>query len=759
MLAFALAATVWLYVTVTQRFEGRLWVTPTRIWSAPLELEPGARLSAEELDDRLTRSGYARVDEPTHPGQFAGGGAAVRLFARGWVAADGMRVEPARFDLRFVGRRLLSVRDARGDAVGRARLEPELLATLHGAVHEEREPVALEEVPRSLVLATLAAEDARFLSHAGVDVRGIARAALANARRGRVVQGGSTITQQTVKNLYLHPRRSLVRKLREAAMSLILDARYPKERILEVYLNELYLGQRGPVAICGVAAAARFYFGREVGALGLAESATLAGMIKSPGRFNPFRHPEAALARRDEVLDAMARLEMVTPNEVDRAKAEPLTLASGSGGFAGGGYAVAYARARVHELLGEELAREGGLSVHTTIDTAWQRRAEDALRHGLDALDRSAGAADGTRLQGAVLVTRPGRGDIVAMVGGRDFGESQFNRAVQARRQPGSCFKPLVFAAGFDAAAGGGEALTAATLLRDEPLSIRVGNGEWSPRNHDGTFRGRVSVREALEQSLNVPTVHAARRVGLDRVVETARRCGIRSPLEEVPSLALGTAEVTPLELAAAYGTLAAAGIHREPRILSAVWDEAGRAVALPPQPSRQAIDPVAAGLVTEILQGVLARGTATSAARLGFRGHAAGKTGTTDDTRDAWFVGYTPELLGLTWVGYDDNRETGFSGARAALPIWVELMAHADPEREFTVAADLTTVEICTESGELAAGGCPEVREEAFAAGTQPETRCRLHEGRFKRFFRKIFGRKQTAALDEGPPEAVPTT
>jgi penicillin-binding protein 1B len=611
----------------------------------------------------------------------------------------------------------------------------------------------LAAVPEQLRDSVLAAEDARFFAHHGVDFRGILRASWANVRRGKIVQGGSTITQQTVKNIFLDQQRSWWRKAREGLLSVMLDASYSKDRILEVYLNEVYLGQRGPVAICGVQAASRFYFGRDVADLSLGESALLAGLIRSPGRYNPFAHRDRAIKRRDQVLAAMQRLGQITDEQAESARAERLQLASGSSGFARAPYAVDFVRGRLAELVSPETLRWEGLRIYTTLDTVWQTHAEAALREGVERLERGGRAERDGPLQGVVLVLEPATGAIRAMVGGRDYAGSQFNRAVQARRQPGSCFKPFVYAAGFEnTVRDEGKGLTPATLLDDSPFEMRSGGKTWSPTNYDGAYRGWVTVRTALEQSLNVPTVRAARRVGLDRVIEISHEAGIASPLRALPSLALGAIEVTPLELAAGYATLARLGRSGRPMIVREIVDGDGNVLVRPRVEWSDAVSPQAAYLVNHLLRGVLQRGTARSAAALGYRGSASGKTGTTDDTRDAWFVGYSSQLLSLVWVGYDDNSETGLTGATGALPIWVDLMRRAgaiDRSAPDIVPEGIVERRIDPETGGLVQRGCTRWIDERFAEGSAPRRRCVEHGGPFRRWFQRMRGKPPYADAD----------
>lgn len=752
LLVLAAGYLLHMFVSVTTGFDGRLWTLPSRIYSDVLVMEEGGRLSQAQLAARLSRSGYASLEErPRRAGQYRRRGATLEIYLRAFSAptdsADARLVRVS-----FEGDRLRALRDEAGRPVRRLVVEPELLATMYGPRHEERELIRLEEVPEALEQAVLAAEDARFYSHNGLDLRGILRAGAVNIREGGIVQGGSTITQQTVKNLFLGQERTWWRKGREIVMSLILDGRYPKERILEVYLNEVYLGQRGSVAICGVQAAARFYFGRTLDQLTLSECALLAGLIRSPGSYNPFVDQARAISRRNQVLQAMKRLELIDESRINEALEEGLHLASGGGGYQDAPYAVDFVRSQLAKRYPRHVLMEEGLIVYTTIDTRLQQRAEQSLNRGLQRLERerpSLRRPPGEEaIQGAMVATKPASGAIVAMVGGRDYGRSQFNRVVQASRQPGSCFKPFVFAAGFELAQGRrANGLTPATMLDDSPLELRSGGESWTPANYDGTHRGAVSVRRALEESLNVPTVRAALSVGLDQVISTARACGIESPIRPLPSLALGAAEVTPLELATAYGAFSHRGVRVRPWIIRAVTDRHGNRLVGRGVERRRAVSQQTAYQISDILRGVFERGTARSAAAYGFNGIAAGKTGTTDDTRDSWFVGYGAELLALVWVGYDDNGRTGLTGATGALPIWVSFMK---PEVEMIDLGPsarqhgMVRVIIDVESGQLAGPGCPETREEWFAPGTEPREECGLHRGRFRRWLRKVFGRQR---------------
>jgi penicillin-binding protein 1B len=760
LVVVALVGFLYTYVSVTSRFGDSIWPIPSRVYSDVLVLEPGTVISAEEFAERLADAGYAKTTGPTsRAGQFRHSGATIEVHLREFDAPR-QAADIGRYSISFRDGRVSAVRDGGGSWVERIVVEPLLLATLYGPRHEERQLVDLDDVPEGFRRAVISAEDARFYDHLGVDLRGILRAAWANLTHGRIVQGGSTITQQTVKNLFLGQQRTWWRKFREVGMSLILDARYEKDEIFEVYLNEVYLGQRGAVAVCGVEAAARFYFGLPLADLSLGEWALLAGMIRSPGNYSPFVHPDRAVERRGQVLDAMQRLGHIDVSQKETAASEPLRLASGQRLSAPAPYAVDFVQAHLAERYPTSVLNTRGLRIYTTIDPTAQARAAAALKQGLERLEHGypsvRGQLDERRLQGAVVVTSPSTGAIRALVGGRDHSESQFDRAVQARRQPGSCFKPMVFAAGFELAIQGEEnGLTPATVLDDSPLELVSGGKNWSPANYDKTFRGSVTVREAIEDSLNVPTVRAAGRIGLERVVETARACGIRSPMAPLPSLALGTAEVSPLELASAFGTFANGGVRYAPWIIRSVTDSSGQTLEGQGIQSERAISPQTAFLVTDMMQGVFERGTAKSAVAHGYRGGAAGKTGTTDDTRDSWFVGYSADRLALVWVGYDDNARTGLTGATGALPIWVQIMkdeAEASPLRSRRLEG-MVQRKIDPESGELATGGCPRVVQEYFVRGTEPDRDCSLHQGRFKRWLRKFLGKNEDEKQGSGAP------
>jgi penicillin-binding protein 1B len=733
------------YLDVTRRFEARQEQFPSRLYSSSLELAEEQDLPAYSLLARLARLGYRRVDSgPSHAGEYLLAGRELRIWLRefdypeGHFAGDRVRIQ-------FRGNKIRRITSLdSGRHISKTRIEPELIATFYQELQEERTWYSLNQFPETLRKAVLSVEDRSFYRHAGVDPRGVARAIYVDLSHRRAVQGGSTLTQQLAKNLYANRKRDLIRKTLETVAAVMLEARYSKNQILEAYLNEVYMGQKGPVAISGMGEAARFYFRKRPPELSLSESALLAGMISSPGLYNPYRNPQAAMARRNRVLKSMVETGDLTETVFKTARSADLGVTRQRSVNYRAPYLVDFLEEEVRKTFPESPPSGAGWRIFSTVDPNLQDQAEEALGNGLDRLERGYPALRkyprGT-LQGALVALRVSDGAILALVGGRDYRKSQFNRTYQAHRQPGSLFKPFVYLAGIDRAQyDPAFSFTAATPLDDSPLELMSGGKPYSPQNYDHEFHGTVTARKALEESLNVATIRAATLVGLNHVATVARRCGVESRLPHVPSLALGTAEVTPLEIASAYASLASGGVRNSPRALEAVTDRRGHTLEPEDSPGTRVVSPQAAFLITNLLEGVIQRGTAVSAAALGFSGVAAGKTGTTDDLRDAWFVGYTPRLLALVWVGYDDNRALGLTGAQAALPIWVDFMMNSGRvgSETFREPEGLVHESVDPETGQLATWKCPEKIEEVFIEGTQPIERCELHA---KRHWWSIFG------------------
>ncbi len=741
--ALALGLLVAYYSGVVSRtMDGRRWNLPTRVYSDVWVVRPGDALGPDDVVRRLQRLRYSRVEDgPVGPGRFLQSRARLVVYLNDHDTAYGRR-PGFRAQIDFSGRRVASLRRA-DDAVPVPFLafEPEVVGTVFDQKMEDRTLVSLDQVPKVLVDAIVATEDRDFFSHSGISLKRIAGASVRNLFRGSVRQGGSTLTQQLVKNLFLTPERTFRRKAIEALLAMIVEAKYGKREILEAYLNEIYLGQRGSVSVTGVAEAARFYFGKPVTQLDLPEAALLAGLIASPGRFSPFRFPERARERRDFVLKGMLEEKKIGQREYAAALAAPLTAVKGPTTGIEAPYFVDFVLGQVKEsraALGQD-----GMSIYTTLDPEMQAAAQAAVQRGLDDLEkrfrRLRPKAGQQPLEAALIALDPGTGSVRALVGGRDYQTSQFDRAVQARRQPGSLFKPFVYLAAFsrrDLV----PPITPATILQDSPIALVFGTKDestWSPKNYDNQFRGPMTVRQALEQSINIPAVRTAvtevapGKTLLPDVVKVARACGITSELKPYPSLALGSYEVTPMEIATAYATLANGGVRIRPTALIGIAGPGGRRVEQEDAPLARAVDPDALAVLDSLLRGVVDHGTGAGIRRLGVQGILAGKTGTTNDGRDAWFIGFSPRILVVVWVGYDDNRGLDLSGSMAALPIFASFAQKLPAqlfEEPFPTPRGVVTVSIDPTTGMRVTEDCPSSIDELFVAGTAPTQRCTAH-------------------------------
>jgi penicillin-binding protein 1B len=589
--------------------------------------------------------------------------------------------------------------------------------------HKAQSWVPIDRIPRPVVDAVLIAEDRRFWTHPGVDPLAVARALHVNLSRNELRQGASTITQQVARTVFLDTRRTWGRKLRETGIAILLELRYSKARILETYLNTVYLGQEGEIPVYGLPAAARHFLGKDLDAIEIHEAAWLAGAIRAPNRLLAGSRAEAR-RRRDEILVAMQEQRLIDPAAARQALAHPLPRQSPDS-----------ARVAPYfvDFVAAELARRavlpdsGEIRMQTTLNLALQRAAETAVRNGISRIEKTRPSLAG-QVQAAVLAIDPASGEIRVLVGGRRYAESSFNRATRAARQPGSIFKPFVYLAAFEAERRG-TGLTPASILSDEPLSVRAGADNWEPRNMDGRFHGPVTVRRALEQSLNIPAVRVTLDLGAHRVADVARAVGIDHPLSPVPSLALGTSEVTLLEITSAFATLANGGVRMAPTALAA--DFSASALPLAPLPAAsRAVSAESAFMITHLLRGVMRRGTGAGSAAWGLQDLTAGKTGTTDALRDAWFVGYTPDLVVGVWVGLDDGTPLGLTGAQAALPIWGPVMQAAVRQTapgSFTPPPGVVMTGVDRATGRRVSFWCgsDDVVQEAFREGSQLSEGC----------------------------------
>ncbi len=723
----------YLYFKVGSGLARDAWDVPSILYGRPAVIRAGDLVENLKLPERLGRLSYQKVSGvPEKPGTWSREENRIRIHTRGFQAGDVSRPD-VRIDIDMTEGRVATLETSSGSFPDELVLEPEEIARILGPKMESRRMVPLTAVPKHLQDAVLAAEDSRFYSHIGIDFIGVIRALGVNLRRMRIVQGGSTITQQLAKNFFLTPRKSLWRKLREAELAVILELRFTKEEILEAYLNKIYFGQEGPRGIYGVEDAADFYFSKGVGDLTLEEAALLTGIIRSPHRYSPLRMADAARKRRDWVLSRMAILGMISAEEEQRASATPVRTNPRRVPVKMAEYYVDYLERVAEETLGSGRFSRTGYRFYTSLDLVHQIAAERAMAEGLAELGEKKGSpgAEEDPLQAALVAVDPATGELTAMVGGRDYGKTQFNRAVDAWRQPGSAFKPFVLLAAMEQAVGGKGETTLASTISGEPISVEGPNGRWTPENFGREKYGVITVRRMIEESVNTAAVRLALDVGLPEVIATARNAGIESPVRPVPSLSLGSFEVTPIELAYAYATIASGGIRFRPFTLRAVTNDKGDSLRVETPVREQAVDPRAAYLVTYALEGVLDRGTGTNVRLAGIDFPAAGKTGTTDAYRDSWFVGYTPDLVCVVWVGRDSGGPTGLTGSSGALRIWTKFMKSVYPaggRTTFRAPPGVTIAEIDPESGFLTTSACPESFPEAFPEDLVPTETCPLH-------------------------------
>ena len=593
---------------------------------------------------------------------------------------------------------------------------------------ERRIPVSLEEIPTDLVKAVIAVEDSRFFQHFGLDIKGISRALWRDLTSMRVVEGGSTLTQQLAKVLFLTPERTLIRKLKEAVLTLNIERRYSKEEILTIYLNQIYLGE----GAYGVEAAARTYFDKSSSQLSLPECALIAGLPKSPSRYSPISHPDRARSRMRIVLKRLLDEGYISVETFEKAVEDGFRVAAEQSPEDLAPYFTELVRQRMEEVLGPNQLYRGGLIIETTLSRDLQEAANRAVAEGLNSYERRhPGKREAEPVQAGFIALDPATGQIKAIVGGRDFASSPFNRATQARRQPGSAFKPILYAA---ALASG---YSPSDILRDAPVEIDIQGQEepWIPRNYSGEYDGPVTVRTAIERSLNAASVDLLLKVGYQAVMDNAHRMGITTDLKPYPSLALGTFDVSLLEMVSAYGIFANRGIHVRPFLIKRVMNREGSVIWENTAQYADALDPRTAYQVTNLLEGVVQRGTGKRARVLDRP--VAGKTGTTDDYHDAWFIGYVPGLVAGAWLGFDlpETLGQGEAGGRVALPVWIQFMSQAleqMPSVPFQGPEGLEIVEVDPRSGLLAGPECEDRIAEAYLPGTAPDRVCshRVYNG-----------------------------
>ncbi|GGW78562.1 penicillin-binding protein 1B [Alteromonas halophila] len=702
-LVVLIAYMLYLDAQIKHGFSGNKWEVPAQIFARPLMIEKGQEISQKEVLEELDLLGYRRVASADSSGEFSVSGNTIDVQRRAFHFPDGR--EPLRHvAIRWQGARIDSLYDrSAAKSLGMMRLEPWLVTRMVSASREDRMLVSLDKVPAMLPKTLTLVEDRDFYDHHGVAPLSIVRALMANIAAGRTVQGGSTLTQQLVKNMFLSRERSLVRKAKEALMAVIIDARYSKTEILQAYLNEVFLGQNGDMAVHGFGLASYFYFDRPANELNTPEIATLVAMIKGPSYYNPRRHPERVKERRDLVLRLLFEENEIDRDAYQRYINQPLHLASGAS-LASGKHPAFMDRVRreLTDILAEPSLRDSGVKVFTTLDIVAQRRAERALAQTLDGLQTDRDAA----LQGAMVVTDSASGEVRALVGGRDYEYKGFNRALDARRQIGSLIKPAVYLT----ALSDPTRYNLATPLEDKPITLQsTGGKQWSPKNADKKFRGSVPLITALTESLNVPTVNLGMQLGLGNVVDTIHDLGVERQMRENPSLTLGALSLTPFETNQMYQTLSNEGRYIPLHTVTNVTTASNNLLWQKAEFFSQRADAQATYLLSYALYKVAREGTARRVGQAFPSINMAGKTGTTDDYRDSWFSGFDRNNVITIWVGNDDNQPVNLTGAGGGLPVFVNYQKTQSPKslsRRFPQGLGIAHFEPAT--GSVVAPGCP---------------------------------------------------
>jgi len=707
------------------RMEGKRFSFPSKIYSLASTIYPGMILSKKDVIDKCIRLGYKETKSVLRKGEFSVKNSSILIFTHDFRSPT-ETLKAKKVKLIYSGDTLAQIKDiSTNKGLSYLELEPELLDVIYGIKRESRKFVPYSKIPQYLIDAIISTEDKRFYKHFGIDPRSILRALYVNIKAGKIVQGGSTVTQQLAKNFFLTSQRTIKRKVAEAVMALLMEYHYSKRQILECYFNEVYWGQKGSIEIHGIGEAAKYYFNKEPTELSLAECAVLSAIIKGPQIYSPYRNMKKALRRRNQILHKMRREGFIDEKTQLLAQKENITLAGYTILPKKAPYFIDFLKQQLVKNYSKEDLEMGGLRIFTTMNYDMQILAEKVLKRGLLKLE-SKYSVGKNKINGCILVMQPQTGYVMALVGGREYFKSQFNRAVQARRQVGSIFKPIVYLSAILS-----KNFTAASVLSNTPLSLRVKGKIWKPKNFSKRFSSNVLLRKALEKSLNVPTVRLGNAVGFDAIFQTARNLGIKTKLPRLPSIFLGAVELSPLEILSAYSTIANYGVRTDTVTIKKVTARNNTTLEKRVLKVNEGVSEDAAFITISLLEGIINEGTGRDVRKLGFKKEAAGKTGTTSNYRDAWFVGFTPDLLCLVWVGRDDNKSIELTGAKAALPIWTNFMLNATKKKgdNFFISSDGVVIrEIDEKTGLLASKGCPVTREEYFIEDNVPEEYCRLH-------------------------------
>jgi penicillin-binding protein 1B len=761
---------------VDESLEKPLFANTAKIYAAPREVRPGQKLSAGFLAQELREAGYTEeghgAPSPMGTYSFGDNSISVRPGPQSFHAPESATIS-------FKGQYVSRIASADGRQTGAYDLEPVLITGLSDENRAKRRLVTYGELPRYLVPAVTSIEDRRFFEHGGVDYLRLVGAFRNDlTHRHTYMEGGSTLTMQLARGFFLTPEKRLKRKFIEILITYQLEDHFDKKKIFELYANQIPLGQRGSFAIHGFGEASRAYFGKDIRQLNLPECALLAGLIQSPSRLNPYRHPKRARERRNLVLDEMVETKAITREQADAAKATQLNLSTQSIDSREAPYFVDLVRDKLTRRLGDSAWTQEGLRVYTSLDPELQAAATQAIDEGMKKVDelvrrryeRKGKKGDApeniTYPQVALVALNPHTGQVLALSGGRSYGMSQLNRAV-AHRPTGSIFKPFVYAAAFSSSLNGTQltdadghssVFTPVTMLDDEPTTYTVGDQEYTPRNFEGKYHDEVTARFALQQSLNNATIALGQMVGFGNVAALARSAGITSA-RGTPSVAIGAYDATPLEMAGAYTIFANDGLRMDPWLVDSVRGSTGDVIADFTHEKKQVLDPRAAYLTTDLMENVINHGTGYAVRALGFSAPAAGKTGT---SHDAWFAGFTSNLLCIVWVGNDDYTDIKMEGAHAAAPIWAEFMKRAIALPQYSDAHDfvppvgVVQVQLDSNTNLLASLSCPQDYTAAFLEGTQPSSSCDQLKGDHRNFFEKLFGLGEKPQVPVHSPAAA---
>lgn len=709
-LVVLVAYLIYLDAQLKKQFEkGIHWDVPAKVYARPLEIFQGLPLREQDLVQELKFLGYRATQRPERPGDYARVNGELWVYKRGFQFPDGNEGSSL-MRIGFDGNGVGSLSGPKGQSLSLARLEPLLIGRFYPAHNEDRVLVKLADVPKSLINALLAIEDRDFYEHHGISIKGIARAMFANLRAGGLAQGGSTLTQQLVKNYLLTSERTLSRKFTEVWMAILLEMHYSKDEILQAYMNEIYLGQEGDRSIHGFGLAAQFYFDKPLEELSLPEVALLAGIVQGPSYYDPRRNPARAVERRNTVLRALFDEGKLSEPELNDALSAPLSVVSKpSLSLSKIPAFMDVIRRQLKEDYPPEVLSSEGLRLFTTLDPRIQRYAELAVENKLKQIEQGRKLKEG-ELEAAAIVTSTTGGEILALVGGRNTNLAGFNRAVDIRRPIGSLVKPAVYLTALEHP----ERYNLMTTIEDTPFSIKSGGKDWAPQNYDKIPRGPIPLHKALANSLNLSTAKLGLELGIPKVVDTLKRLGVTASIPEYPSLFLGAFELSPLEVSRMYLTLASGGFATPVQAIRTVTAADGKPLKRFPLEVEQRFEPGPVFLINTTLQEVVTSGTGTSLYKRMPYLNTAGKTGTTNDYRDAWFAGFTGDMLGVVWIGRDDNQSTGLTGATGALPIWIDMMSEIQPQPLHLVPPpDVTYIKVDSVSG-LKAPSFPLCRGEA---------------------------------------------